>query len=43
MVAVGGTVAGTVVFATAGTLLVSWLITDYQPRILYSKLRKVRS
>jgi len=43
MVAVGGTVAGTVVFAAAGTLLVSWLITDYQPRILYSKLRKVRS
>jgi len=43
MIAVGGTVAGTIVFATAGTLLVSWLITDYQPRILYSRLRKVRS
>lgn len=43
MIAVGGTVAGTIVFAAAGTLLVSWLITDYQPRILYSRLRKVRS
>jgi len=43
MVAIAGAAAGAVIFAAAGTLLVSWLITDYQPRILYSRLRKVRS
>jgi hypothetical protein len=43
MIAIAGPAAGSVIFAAAGTLLVSWLITDYQPRILYSRLRKVRS
>jgi metal-responsive CopG/Arc/MetJ family transcriptional regulator len=43
MVAIAGAAAGAVIFAAAGTLLVSWLVTDYQPRILYSRLRKVRS
>ena len=43
MLAIAGPAAGSVIFAAAGTLLVSWLITDYQPRILYSRLRKVRS
>ena len=43
MVAIAGAASGAVIFAAAGTLLVSWLITDYQPRILYSRLRKVQS
>jgi hypothetical protein len=43
MIAIAGAAVGAVIFAAAGTLLVSWLITDYQPRILYSRLRKVRS
>jgi len=43
MITVGGTVPGTVVFAAAGTLLVSWLLADYQPDIIFKRLRRVRS
>lgn len=43
MITVGGTVTGTIVFAAAGTLLVSWLLADYQPEIIFKRLRKVRS
>ena len=43
MITVGGTVTGTIVFAAAGTLLVSWLLADYQPEIIFKRLRQVRS
>jgi hypothetical protein len=43
MITVGGTVTGTIVFAGAGTLLVSWLLADYQPEIIFKRLRRVRS
>ena len=43
MITVGGTVSGTIVFAAAGTLLVSWLLADYQPDIIFKRLRRVRS
>jgi hypothetical protein len=43
MITVGGTVTGTIVFAAAGTLLVSWLLADYQPDIIFKRLRRVRS
>ncbi|MDR9445920.1 MAG: hypothetical protein RI544_07290 [Haloquadratum sp.] len=43
MITVGGTVTGTIVFAAAGTLLVSWLLADYQPEIIFKRLRRVRS
>jgi len=43
MITVGGTVAGVIIFAAAGTLLVSWLLADYQPEIIFKRLRRVRS
>jgi hypothetical protein len=43
MITVGGTVAGVIIFAAAGTLLVSWLLADYQPDIIFKRLRRVRS
>jgi len=43
MITVGGTVAGVIIFAAAGTLLVSWLLADYQPNIIFKRLRRVRS
>jgi|SRR6056297_1164944 len=43
MITVGGTAAGVVVFTALGTLLVSWLLADYQPDIIFKRLRRVRS
>jgi len=43
MITVGGTAAGVIIFAAAGTLLVSWLLADYQPNIIFKRLRRVRS
>jgi len=43
MITVGGTAAGVVVFTALGTLLVSWLLADYQPDIIFRRLRRLRS
>jgi len=32
-----------VVFTALGTLLVSWLLADYQPDIIFRRLRRLRS
>jgi metal-responsive CopG/Arc/MetJ family transcriptional regulator len=43
MMTVGGTAAGVVVFTALGTLLVSWLLADYQPDIIFKRLRRLGS